>query len=65
MSILYIMKMALQGVNYLKNRGAGGVPFMDNTPGDMDDIGKECRLPLIYTLWLFGCWGGLIYQYDL
>ena len=40
------------GVNYLKNRGAGGVPFMDNTPGDMDNIGKECRLPLIYTLWL-------------
>ena len=37
---------------YPKNRGARGVPFMDNTPGDMDNIGKECRLPLIYTLWL-------------
>ena len=22
---------------------------MDNTPGDMDNIGKECRLPFIYT----------------
>ena len=53
MSILYIMKMALQGGWITsKNRGAGGVPFMDNTLGDMDDFGKECRLPLIYTLWL-------------
>ena len=51
MSILYVMKMALQGgVYYHKNRGAWGVPFMDNTPGDMDNIGKECRLPFIYTL---------------
>ena len=42
--------MASQGgVNYPKNRGARGVLFMDNTPGDMDNIGKECRLPLIYT----------------
>ena len=39
-----------RGVNYHKNRGARGVPFMDKTPGDMDNIGKECRLPLIYTL---------------
>ena len=39
-----------RGVNYLKIRGARGVPFMDNTPRDMDNIGKKCRLPLIYTL---------------
>ena len=23
---------------------------MDNTPRDMDNIGKECRLPFVHTL---------------
>ena len=27
-----------RGVNYLRIRGAKGVPFMDNTPIDMDNI---------------------------
>ena len=39
-----------RGVYYHQNRGARGVLFMDNTPGDMDNIGKECRLPFTYTL---------------
>ena len=47
---MYYENGIIRGVNYLKNRGTGGVPFMDNTPGDKDNIGKECRLPLIYTL---------------
>ena len=47
---LYYKNGIARGVNYHKNRGARGVPFMDNTPGDMDNIGKECRLPFIYTL---------------
>ena len=47
---LYYRNGIARGVNYHKNRGARGVPFMDYTPGDMDNIGKECRLPLIYTL---------------
>ena len=47
-----LLKWHCKGVNCPKNRGARGVPFMDNTPGDMDNIGKECRLPLVYTLWL-------------
>ena len=42
--------MAMQGGELPKNRGAGGVPSMDNTPEDMDNIGKECRLPFVYTL---------------
>ena len=44
---MYYKNGIARGVNYLKNRG---VPFMDNTPGNMDNIGRECRLPLIYTL---------------
>ena len=47
---MYYKNGIARGVNYHINRGARGVPFMDNTPGDMDNIGKECRLPLIYTL---------------
>ena len=51
MKVLFFIKMAVQGgVNYLKIRGARGVPFMDNTPRDMDNIGKECRLPFVHTL---------------
>ena len=49
---IYYENGITRGVNYPKNRGARGIPFMDNTPGDMDNIGKECRLPLVYTLWL-------------
>ena len=45
-----LLKWHCKGVNYPQNRGARGVPFMDNTPGDMDNVGKECRLPLVYTL---------------
>ena len=26
------------------------VPFMENTPRDMANIGKECRLAFVYTL---------------
>ena len=49
MSILFIIKNGIaRGVNYLKNRGAGGVTVMDNTPGDMDNIGKNAGC-LIYT----------------
>ena len=47
---LYYKSGIARRVNYHKNRGARGVLFMDNTPGDMDNIGKKCRLPLIYTL---------------
>ena len=45
-----------RGVYYHQNRDARGVPFMDNTPGDMDNIGKECRLPFIYTLYMMLVW---------
>ena len=31
MKVLFFIKMAVQGVYYLKIRGARGVPFMDNT----------------------------------
>ena len=40
---MYYKNGIARGVNYHINRGARGVPFMDNTPGDMDNIGKECR----------------------
>ena len=50
--VSYVLcKWHCKGVDYPKIGGARGVSFMDNTPGDMDNIGKECRLPLIYTLW--------------
>ena len=41
-----------KGVNYLKIRGVRGVLFKENTPWDMDNIGKKCRLPFVYTCWL-------------
>ena len=34
---------------------------MDYTPGDMDNIGKKCRLPLIYTLALYSVIGTLLH----
>ena len=45
-----LWKWHCKGGELPKNRGARGVPSMDNTPGDMDNIGKECRLPFVYTL---------------
>ena len=51
MEVLFLVKMTMQwGANYPKIRGARGVPLMESTPRDMDNIGKKCRLPLIYTL---------------
>ena len=32
-----------RGVYHLKIRGARGVPFMDNTPRDKDNIGKKMQ----------------------
>ena len=50
MEVLFFMKNgSARGVNYAKIRGARGVLFMHNTPRDMDNIGKKCRPPLIYT----------------
>ena len=50
MKVLFFTKMAVQGGKLPQIRGARGVPFMDNTPRDMDNIGKECRLTFVYTL---------------
>ena len=36
-----------RGVNYPKISSAMQVPIMKNTPRDMNNIGKKCRLPLI------------------
>ena len=47
---MYCENGITRGVKYPKNRGTRGVPLMDNTPGDMDNIGKECRLPLVYII---------------
>ena len=40
---LYCKNGIARGVNYHQNRGARGVPFMDYTPGDMDNIGKKMQ----------------------
>ena len=60
MEVLFFMKNgSARGVNYPKIRGARGVLFMDNTPRDMDNIGKNAGILLfilqyqVYLLQLF------------
>ena len=52
MEVLFFMKNGrARGINCPKIRGARGVSFMDNTPRDMDNIGKKCRPPpILYSL---------------
>ena len=48
----FFIKLAVQrGVNYLKIRGARGVLFMENTPWNMDNIGKNagCLLFMLFS----------------
>ena len=39
-----------RGLDGLKSRSARGVLIHGETPLRLDNIGKKCRVPLIYTL---------------
>ena len=47
---LFIIKLGMQGVYGLQNKGARGVHIHGETPLRLDNIGKKCRVPFIYTL---------------
>ena len=42
----FTWKWQCKGVNYLKIRDARGVPFMDNTPIDLDNIGDNTPIDM-------------------
>ena len=52
MDVLFLIKLAVHGGRKLQIRGARGVPIYVESPMRLDNIGKKCRVPFIYTLWL-------------
>ena len=46
----YFHKIGITRGGKLQIRGARGVPIYVESPLRLDNIGKKCRMPFIYTL---------------
>ena len=56
MEVLFFIKLAVQGEYITSKLGVLGIPFTENTPWDMDNIGKKWRVPFVYAHWFFLNW---------
>ena len=50
MDVLFIITLTMQGGGWPPNYGSWDVCIHGETPPRLDNIGKKCRVPFVYTL---------------